>query len=134
MCFGLQYEPLIYEILILQYMNTFMLVYQTYFKPGLSIFENRVEIFNEFNVSLCSTLILCFTEWIESQELKFQIGWFFCILVLLQTVFNLLIIFYYSIRTGILVMIMLYRRIRARCSKKSDGGEDKEGDWDITES
>lgn len=117
MCFGLQDEPLIYEILILEFMNTFMLIYQGYFRPAYNLFENRVELFNEFNVSICSTMIVCFTAFVADQETQFLVGWTFCCLILLQILINLVIIFYYSFRSSSLMVRFGVNQTIARCCR-----------------
>ena len=118
MCFELQEEPVIYEILIVMFLNMAMLIYQGYFQPAYNLFENRIELFNEFNVSVCSTIVLCFTEWIHSEDLKFLIGWCFCCLILFQILINIIIIFYYSMRSSSLVARLSFNYTLVRCYRK----------------
>ena len=114
----MQNEPVIYEILIVEFINMGMLIYQGYFRPAYSLFENRVEFLNEFNVSVCSTLVMCFTEWQQSEDLKFLIGWGFCCLILFQILINLTIILYYSFRSSSLVVRFGVNRTVVRCFRK----------------
>jgi len=54
---------------------------------------NKVEIFNEAIVLLCSYLVFGFTDYSTDARAKLKIGYFYCFLVLLLLAFNIFFIF-----------------------------------------
>lgn len=108
MSFMLQKEAVIYQILIVEFINIFMLIYTGYFKPVYGTFENRLEIFNEFQVCICTLMVIQFTDWVDSPEVQYEIGWYLCGLILLQVLINQIIIIYYSVRRIIMVLRKIY--------------------------
>ena len=115
--FLLHEYPICFQLLIIEYLNTFMLIYQGFFKPAYSKFENRMDNFNEYVVTTCSIMIIWFTDWITDEELKFQYGWYFCGTILLSVLFNMFVIILLSFKSIFLVLKRLFRRAKRKLSR-----------------
>ena len=55
--------------------NTLTLIYQGSYCPLESRFQNRVELFNEFIVDLCTIYCCAFTSWVPSREAQSLYGY-----------------------------------------------------------
>jgi len=69
------------------------ILYYSVIFPHADIALNKVEIFNEAIVLLCSYLVFAFTDYSTDAKAKFKIGYFYCFLVFLLLAFNICFIF-----------------------------------------
>ena len=58
---------------------TAMLIYIGFVFPFESEFLNKIEAFNELAALLLCYFIFCFTDWIPEPEMRYLVGWTFCI-------------------------------------------------------
>jgi hypothetical protein len=71
---------------------------------------NRIELFNEYSISVCSIHMLYFTEWVHTPEDKYFYGWIMCAIIIINVLVNLCFVLYFGV-SGIL---KLYKRVRRR--------------------
>ena len=107
-------------MLTVEYLNLITLIFQGSVYPAYSRFENRVEFYNEFSITLCSILAICFTAWVPDPELQFLMGWNFCGFLLLQVFINLVLVITFSFLGFKLVIMKYYFRVSHKCCKKKE--------------
>ena len=81
------------QIIALNLCNLFMEIYIGGIRPLETRKQNRFEIFNEFTITLCTYMFMCFTEWIPKEETKYMIGWYLIILLLFNIIVNMGMVF-----------------------------------------
>ena len=59
------------QIILLTHIQQAMLIYQGLVRPGVDCQLNRLDLFNEWMVLLCTLLVVVFTDWQSDQLLKF---------------------------------------------------------------
>ena len=111
-CFTITSSPII-QILIVVYLQLSILIYQGYFRPGPDRFSNRMDIFNELQVMVCTQTIILFTEWL-SPDLQFEMGWYWIGILLMTALINLVVIFYLSFHSLYLLIKKYYRRVKKK--------------------
>ena len=72
---GLFLDSYTFQIIIMQFLNIFMIIYQGKVNPFDTPLMNKVELFNEFCICLSCLTINAYTDWIEDKELQYQYGW-----------------------------------------------------------
>lgn len=66
-------------------------------KPFETRFQNRTELFNECIILLLSYICWAYSDYLEDAELKFQLGWLYCCIMLFSILVNVSIMFYASV-------------------------------------
>ena len=84
-------------------------------------------MFNKIIITYCTMLIIRFSDWPASENLKFFIGWFYCVLILLHILANMLVVLYYSLRRMRFTGKNIYRRVHRCFGKKPPRGENSGG-------
>jgi hypothetical protein len=88
-------EDSAFQIIGLAFLNLFSLIYLGQFKPFKLRRLNRLELFNEFCIAICTLHLLCFTDWVRSQKMHEIMGWSLIVIIVINIVLN----FYFVIRT-----------------------------------
>ena len=89
----------------------FIILVHPYKEP----FLNKLECFNEVTLLIVSYCFLFFLEQIDSPELKGYVGWFLIGITVFNTLMNILIVIYSSIK---IVIRIFKHRNKKRESKK----------------
>jgi hypothetical protein len=56
------------QIMVVMYMNLLMLIYNGQFKPYHTRFKNRIELFNEFSVTVVTLLMVLYTDFVDNKD------------------------------------------------------------------
>lgn len=63
------------QIMVLQFMNLFMVVYIGQFKPMSRKHKNKIELFNEACIAIITTHMICYTDWVPGRKERDVMGW-----------------------------------------------------------
>ena len=74
-------------------------------------FNNRLQIFNEIVVLICIWLLFHSTQFVESPEQRYDLGWYFLYFVAFNVGVNILFVIYITIKK-------IYQKIRICCFKR----------------
>ena len=93
LCLGffIRDSPII-QILGILYLNIFMTWYQGAKRPLIERFDNRLELTNEFFISICSILMMTFTHAVQDALTQYYYGWALVGTILLLCAVNLTIV------------------------------------------
>jgi len=80
------------------YLNLAIIIYIGFSQPFTSRLKNRLEYINEAMVGIITFQFIFCTDWVDSEEFKFELGWILVISVLVLIVINLAFVFYYAFR------------------------------------
>ena len=98
--------------------SVFMLCYIVSVRPLKDNFSNRMEIFNEVTVLICSYILFTFTACVQDVQTRFEYGWIFIGVTLGNIIVNFIALFY-KVGLGLrIAIIKLYRRFKRWRSKK----------------
>jgi len=86
-------------------------------KPYVSRVKNNLEYFNEAMIGIITFYFFFYTEWIDSEEMKFNLGWILIIFVFALIIINLVFVFYYAIRQCYLIYLK-YNNLYDQYKKK----------------
>ena len=78
--------------------------------PFDTLLMNITEIVNEMTVLIVAYLLMCFSDFITSPHRETDVGWALIILILVNILFNIVVLLYVVIRKAILY----FRRYQAR--------------------
>lgn len=84
------------QLIFLQYMNMFVIMYQVLNKPLDSKLKNQIETANEIFIGIITFHMLFFTDWIPKFESQYALGWSMIIWTFACIVFNILFIVYFA--------------------------------------
>ena len=131
--YKLFFEHPIYQILILNYSNLFMMIYQGSFGPFKNPLRNKVESMNEIFIAICSYHMMLYSEWVLSQQVQFNYGWSQIFFMILLITVNLIFVFYSTAKGLFLLCKKIYlitkHKVRKVIQKfESEKEEKKERD------
>lgn len=89
------HEPKIhptFQLIILLFLNTASMIYFGLTGPLESLFDRRLELFNEFIIGACGLFIFGQTDMVTDTETKFNSGWFIIAIIQLMVVVNMYIV------------------------------------------
>lgn len=93
-------------------LNLVCLIYQGYSAPFNSRFKNRLELFNELTVVVCSLHMMTFTDWIPDYSTQYLMGWSMIIVIIINLIVNLFIIVVFSFKSLHTIAVKYYRLAR----------------------
>jgi len=102
------------QIMLLMYMNIFMIIYTAGLNPMKVRSVNRVLLANELLISFTTIQMLLFTDWVSDEEDKFFFGWHISFYILVMVVFNFYFILKSAARTIYLLGVKYWRRFKHR--------------------
>ena len=77
--------------------NKFIIIYQGQVSPAISRFENRLELANEWLVSITTLTIILFTPWIDEPTIEYHLGWYSIFLTIFTVLMNICNVIYCSV-------------------------------------
>lgn len=86
-------EYMIFQLLILCYCNLIIIIYLGGVYPLESRFMNRLGLFNEGMICCASIHMMFFSEWIDSVEQQFELGYSMIAVIIITIAFNMLVVF-----------------------------------------
>ena len=93
-----------------------ILIYHANFKPLKSNFSNRLELVNEYLINILSIVLMTFTQFVESNEMRFFMGEVQTYILGLYIFINLIFV----LKSLVLSMYLVYRRLGKRMSCRKD--------------
>jgi len=72
------------QLLVMFYVTTLMVIYLMWFKPFEEKFYTFIEVCNEITVIFLLYFMLTFSEWIPSSEQRYDLAWYFIVIVSLN--------------------------------------------------
>lgn len=100
------------QLVALNLLNLTSLIYLGQQQPFDNRFKNRIEMFNEFTVCICSMLMMCFTNFIPEIETQSFMGWQMIGVIVINCAVNVTIIVSIGGRGLWLIGLKYYRRIK----------------------
>ena len=97
------------QYLCLLYTNLLLTIYQGQFKPFIQKKSNRIELSNEFFMSLASYQVIFFTDMVEDLHVRYKYGWALIIIVSISIVSNMGIVFHMIIKQVFLITIKVHK-------------------------
>ena len=92
-----------YAQILSQFVSTmFVIAHLWGYRPFDSIFVNRQEVINEHMVLFAVYPLYCFTPWVWDIRRRMEAGWFIVFIVCFNIVFNISLLIYQALKTGIL--------------------------------
>ena len=89
------------------------MIYQGSVRPGSDRLTNRIDIFNEMQVMICTQTIIIFTDWV-GPDVQFSMGWYWIGILLATALINLLIIFYLSFYSLLILLKKYWLRLKRK--------------------
>ena len=77
------------QLLIQAFVSSLVLVYLVYYRPLESPFANRMEIMNECTVLLLLYCLVCFSDFVPSEETRYLIGYVYMAVNLINILIHL---------------------------------------------
>jgi hypothetical protein len=87
-----------FQILSCLLTNLAVMIYKGQFKPLVSRFRNRLELFNELSIVLVHIHIMFFTDWVPDSEQRSNFGYSMICVMAFNLGVNMVIILYYATR------------------------------------
>jgi hypothetical protein len=108
------------QIILFTYINSISFVYIGVNRPLILRYKNRLELFNEFIVVLISQVLFTFTDFVESEEWKYTMGFYMIGLICLSILVNFLVFLKAALNNLKLMFVKVYRLLKhLLCKKKS---------------
>ena len=107
-----------YQLITLNFMNLFMLVYQGNYRPMDSYKLNFIELVNEVSVCCACINMMLFSELVLINDDKYKCGWILVIIILLQILFNLIYIALSILNSIKLLLTKIYNIIVYYCTPR----------------
>jgi hypothetical protein len=95
----------IMQVVCINIMNLFMIIYITNIKPFIGRFRNNLEIINDFCMSEVTLMMMCFTDWVAYPPAQSMYGNVMMAMTSLVVSFNMSIVIWTSMRTLNLIYI-----------------------------
>ena len=89
-----------------------MQIYQGYYQPKESRFDNIMECFNEIIIMLATYHLMTFTDWILDFDVQYQMGWSFIIIVSLNVLVNMFFILKAALHDMKMLIIKYWRKFK----------------------
>ena len=93
-------------------LNMVVILHLAHFKPITDNLKNRLEIFNEYMVSVITIQMVWFTDFIDQKKIQWHYGYIINGLVGYFVYVNLNIFFYYAIKSLVLVQKRYYEWVK----------------------
>ena len=87
------------------------MMYLRIFNPNIDQFEDRIEIFNEVITHFVMIHLVFFTDWIQSIELQYNLGWSMILHILLIIIVNIFFVGMATFHEVKLVITKYYRKL-----------------------
>lgn len=100
------------QIVLLNLLNLFSMIYLGYFSPFKTKFRNRLEIFNEVTVLMSSFYMMCFTDLVGTLEAQSTMGWVMIVTIVLNSLINISIVLYVGGKGLYLIFVKYYRLVK----------------------
>ena len=107
-----------FQIISMNYLNLFMLIYHGNTRPFTSSFRSWVEITNEIFITIDTFHFMLFTDITEDVDVQFKVGWSLVVLIVGHIAFNMAIILKSKFNDLRLLYIKYSRRIKSWYEKK----------------
>ena len=91
-------EHPIFQILILNYTNIVILIYQGHNRPYILQIKNKIELLNEVFTFNLTFFVFCYTKWISDLELQSKIGDFNAGIIGIMILVNMCFVVMYSLK------------------------------------
>ena len=111
-----------FQIIAMNYLNLFMLIYHGNTRPFLSSFRSWVEITNEIFITIDTFHFMLFTDITEDVDIQFTVGWSLVVLIVAHIAFNMAIILHSKFNDLKLLVIKYRRRLQSWLGKKNKKG------------
>ena len=99
------------QLILLMLVNLITTIYQGQFKPLRSMYDNKINMFNEYMVSCVVYLSLTFSSWADTVEEKYFYGWALMLVITLTFLVNMIIIFAVTVKKLYLLMVKMWNLI-----------------------
>lgn len=80
------------QILMVKLLNLATLIYYGNIQPFQTRFMTRINLFNEFCISLVTWHLMLFSDFVPGQETQYQIGWSMIFTIVLNAIINLIVV------------------------------------------
>ena len=89
--------------------------------PFTTRFKNRIELFNEITVLVCSFHMMTYTDFVGDVDTINTMGWSLIATIVFNCIVNLFIILFVGAKSIYLIGLKYYKRIKAKVApeKKS---------------
>jgi len=90
--------------------SALVIIYQIKVMPFNHFLMNYLEIFNELCIAACGYHLVCLTDYADGPQLKYDAGWSMILIVLINIIFNLIVITFVSIG----LLRVAFRRLKEK--------------------
>ena len=101
----------LFQVLIVISLSLISAGYIGRFRPLDRLFRNNIDVINEILVYVITMHMLLFTDFIDDEGLKFNIGWSMLISIFLLMIINLCIVAFFAFRSLFLVFLKIKNRV-----------------------
>ena len=95
-----------FQLLVIYYMNIFMLIYIGRTKPLEILVRNKIELFNEGCICASCIFLTSFTDWVPDAEGRYYAGWGMCSIIAV----NILVNGYFIIKLAFYKFWLLFKK------------------------
>ena len=97
-----------FQLMLFMYTNLLVTIYQGQLKPLSRVFDNRLNLFNEFMVSTVVYISIIFSEMANSVDQKYFYGWMLMFIITFTFVINMMVVFLQTAKSLYLISIKSY--------------------------
>jgi len=81
------------QIMVLEYMNLFTIIYFGLLKPMSTFHKNRIELFNEFCIQIITLHMICYSDFVPGRFERDVMGWSMIFFITINALYNMSSIF-----------------------------------------
>ena len=85
-----------WQLVLLQYMNMFVIMYHLFHLPLDSKLKNKIEVVNEIFIGIITFHMCFFTDWVPSYDTQYALGWSMIFWTFICIIFNLVYVINYA--------------------------------------
>ena len=91
-------STVIWQIGGAQFLNLAFILYAAGTRPLAGRFMNRIEVFNEATVTICTVHMILFTDWVGGEEMQHDCGYSMLAVVFINIAVNMFVVVAVSAR------------------------------------